>query len=37
MTVSEKERDFWIAIRAALLALVAAIEKYAGVGKHGIN
>lgn len=37
MTVGERERKFWIAFRAALLAIVAAIEEYAGIGKHGIK
>lgn len=37
MTTSERERKFWIALRAALLAIVAAIEVYAGIGKHGIS
>jgi len=30
--MSEEERLFWLAIRAALLAIVAAIER-----RHGIN
>jgi len=37
MTTGERERKFWIAVRAALLAVVAAIEEYAGIGKHGIR
>jgi len=28
------DRDLWIAIRAALLAMVAAIEQRYGLGKH---
>jgi hypothetical protein len=31
--VNEKERAFWILIRQALLAMVAAIERYAEIGK----
>ena len=31
--MSERERAFWITIRAALLELVAAIERYAEIGK----
>ena len=31
--MSEKERAFWTAIRAALLAVVAAIERYAQIGR----
>lgn len=31
--MSEKERTFWIAIRSALLMIVAAIERYACIGK----
>jgi len=28
------DRDLWIAIRAALLAIVAAIERRYSLGKH---
>jgi hypothetical protein len=31
--VNDRERKFWISVRAALLAIVAAIERYAEIGK----
>jgi hypothetical protein len=35
MPIPEKENKFWMAVRAALLAFVAAIEDYIGyVRKH---
>jgi len=32
--MSEEERLFWLAIRAALLAIVAAIERRCGINKQ---
>ena len=32
--MSDHERQFWVAIRAALLAIVDAIERYAEIGKR---
>ena len=32
--MTDTERQFWIAVRAALLAIVAAIERYAELGKY---
>jgi len=31
--LSRREREFWIAVRRALLAFVAAIEAYVGMEK----
>lgn len=28
------DRDFWLAVRAALLAIVDAIERKCAIGKH---
>jgi len=32
--MSDRERQFWVAVRAALLAIVDAIERYAEIGKR---
>lgn len=34
-TTADPDRLFWLAIRAALLAMVAAIEQRHGLGKYG--